>query len=58
VTLSSYLAFLKFRAHNKVPVLDESQLADLYAEFADEDRNLAEAGMAEYVEGLLEEDAK
>ena len=56
--VAGYLAFLKFRARNTTPALDEAQLAALYAEFADEDRNLAEAGMAEYVEGLSEEDAK
>jgi len=29
----------------------------LYAEFAEEDRNLAEEGMADYGEGLMKEDA-
>ncbi len=55
--IADYLAFLKFRAQNKTPALDEKHLATLYAEFADEDRSLAEEGMAEYVEGLREEDA-
>ena len=37
--------------------LDKTQLAALYAEFADEDRAIAEEGIAEYVESLAEEDA-
>ena len=56
--VAEYLAFLKFRSRNKSHVVDESQLAALYAEFAEEDRNLAEEGMAGYAEGLMEEDAK
>lgn len=56
--VAEYLAFLEFRARNARPMLDERQLATLYAEFTDEDRRLAEEGMAEYVEGLTEEDAK
>jgi len=57
--LADYLAFLKFRArHNSALMLDETELASLYAEFADEDRNLAEEGMTDYLEGLTEEDNK
>ena len=55
--VAEYLAFLKFRARHPVPMVNESQLAALYAEFADEDRLLAEDGMADYIEGLVEEDA-
>lgn len=55
--VADYLAFLKFRARLAAPAFDEAQLATLYAEFNDEDRNLAEEGMADYVEGLIEEDA-
>lgn len=36
---------------------DEAQLASVYAEFADEDRALAEEGMESYERGLLVEDA-
>jgi hypothetical protein len=32
---------------------DEAQLASLYADFADEDRALAEEGMESYESGLL-----
>ena len=55
--VAEYLAFLKFRARRAAPSLDESQLGALYAEFADEDRNLAEEGVADYAVGLMEEDA-
>lgn len=37
---------------------DEAQLATLYAEFADEDRSLAEEGIEDYERGLVEEDAR
>lgn len=59
--VADYLAFLKFRAHRKrVPVRlpDEEALASLYAEFAEEDRALAEEGIAEYARILAEEDEK
>lgn len=55
--VAAYLAFLKFRARHKTAALDETQLASLYAEFADEDRSLAEGGMGDYAEGLLQEDS-
>jgi hypothetical protein len=38
--------------------VDEAQLAAVYAEFADEDRCLAEEGMEDYERGLLAEDAR
>lgn len=40
------------------PVVDEVQLAQLYAECADEDHELAEAGISDYAEYLLKEDTK
>jgi len=55
--VAEYLAFLKYRSQGKSRVVNESQLAALYAEFAEEDRNLAEEGMADYGEGLMKEDA-
>jgi hypothetical protein len=39
-----------------MPELDETQLATLYAACAEEDRVLAEEGMAEYTHGLCQED--
>lgn len=55
--VAAYLAFLKYRSQNKRSTVDETQLAALYAEFAEEDRNLAEEGMSDYGEGLMKEDA-
>jgi hypothetical protein len=37
--------------------LDETELSALYAEFAAEDRALAENGIGEYAAGLAKEDA-
>ena len=56
--VAEYVAFLKFRTRiNLVPTLDETELAALYAEFAEEDRELAEEGMSDYAAGLIREDA-
>ncbi len=57
--VAEYLAFLKFQAriHTR-PHFDDTQIAALYAEFAEEDRCLAEEGMAEYNVSLLAEDAQ
>jgi hypothetical protein len=38
--------------------LDEVSLAALYAEFADEDRGLAEDGLEDYRQSLTTEDAR
>ena len=58
VQVTEFLAFLKFRTRlQPMPALDEAQLAILYAAGAEEDRALAEAGMAEYMQGLCQEDA-
>jgi hypothetical protein len=58
VQVAEFLAFLKFRARLQPrPELDETQFATLYAACAEEDRVLAEEGMAEYVHGLCQEDA-
>ena len=55
--VAEYLAFLKFRARYHVPVvMDESHVAALYAQFADEDRQLAEEGMQDYYTALQRED--
>jgi len=57
--VADYLAFLKFRARRKkMAAPDEASLAVLYAEFAEEDRRLAEEGMDEYALALAAEDAK
>lgn len=52
-----FIAFLKFRARLVTNLaIDESNLARLYSEFAEEDRQLAEFGMIEYAELLKHED--
>jgi hypothetical protein len=56
--VAEYLAFLKYRSQRKSRVVDESQLAALYAEFAEADRSLAEEGIADYAEDLMKEDAR
>ena len=55
--IADYIAFLKFRNRHKIlSVVEESKLASLYAEFADEDRELAEIGMSDFFEELKKED--
>lgn len=50
------IAFLKFSARLVTNLaVDESNLATLYSEFAEEDRQLAELGMSEYAELLKHE---
>ena len=57
--VAEFLAFLKFRARrHATPSLDETQLTALYAEFAEEDRALAEEGMSDYASGLRQEDTQ
>ena len=55
--IADYIAFLKFRNRHKIlSAVEESKLASLYAEFADEDRELAEIGMSDFFEELKKED--
>ena len=56
--VADYLEFLRFKSRPKAPVLTDAQMAALYAEFADEDRALAEEGMEDYVHALAAEDVK
>ena len=57
-TVAEFLEFLKFRErHKSKQSFDETQLAALYGEFADEDRELAEIGLSEYSANLEREDA-
>ena len=56
--VAEFLEFLKFRERRKFETqLDDVNLEALYAEFADEDRELAEAGLSEYAANLEREDA-
>jgi hypothetical protein len=55
--VADFIAFLKFRHQRQHQiVLDPTQLAALFTEFADEDRALAEAGMGDYTVMLQQED--
>lgn len=55
--VAEYVAFLRFRTRvAPVPPVDPAQLATLYAEFAAEDRALAEIGMDDYCDQLHAED--
>lgn len=56
--VSDFIAFLKFRSKNISWQIDKNQIAALYTEFAQEDRQLAEAGLGEYAELLTQEDLK
>ena len=57
--VAHFISFLKFRRRVQpfATNLDDRQLAALYAEAAEEDRALAEAGLADYEAALLKEDS-
>ena len=56
-TVAEFLEFLKFRERRRIePQFDDAALETLYAEFADEDRELAEVGLADYATNLARED--
>jgi len=57
--VAEYISFLKFQSRIKMkPSIDVQDLADLYTEFSDCDRKLAEAGIEEFAKDLLAEDTK
>jgi hypothetical protein len=56
--VADFLSFLKFRSRSRHWKIDESQMAALYSEFAEEDQRLAEEGLDEYAELLRQEDLK
>jgi hypothetical protein len=57
-TVAEFLEFLKFRERRKFQTqFDDLEIEALYAESADEDRELAETGLAEYAASLEREDA-
>ncbi len=57
--VAEFIAFLKFRnEHRHRVILDPIQLAEVFAEFADEDRVFAEVGMNDYAEMLDREDQR
>ena len=56
--VSDFIAFLKFRSRNISWQIDKNKMSAIYNEFAQEDRQLAEAGLEEYAELLTQEDLK
>ena len=57
-TVAEFLEFLRFRQRRKFETqFDDVELEALYAEFTDEDRELAETGLAEYAANLERDDA-
>ena len=57
--VEEYIKFIKLRSRfMPSPSLDEKQMARIYEECAEEDRQLAEEGMADYAENLAREDKR
>jgi hypothetical protein len=57
--VAEFLDFLKFKEKGKLRRnFDESEIAELYQEFGEEDRQLAENGLVNYAENLETEDKK
>lgn len=55
--VAEYLSFLRFRSRvQRKTSINEKRLAELYAEFSTDDRQLAEEGIEDYNKGLLAED--
>lgn len=55
--IADFIAFIRFKVrYSNLPKVDE-QLGALYAEFAEEDQQLAEKGITEYMDMLKKEDA-
>jgi len=57
--VAQYLEFVKTQSGpNAKNGFDETRLAALYAEFAVEDRELAEQGLSDYATALVKEDSE
>ena len=57
--VARYVSFLKFQGRAKhQPQAAPQDWEALYREAADEDRELAEAGLSDYAKGLRKEDAR
>ncbi len=56
--VGNFIAFIKFRSRTSSWQIDNPQVAELYKEFAEEDRLLAEEGIDEYAGILRQEDLK
>jgi outer membrane protein assembly factor BamD (BamD/ComL family) len=59
VRVAEFLDILKFRNRfHAASISNEAQVAEMYAEFAEADRVLAEKGMPDYMAGLGQEDIR
>lgn len=56
--IADFIAFIKFQTRFSQQTTNISQFANLYQEFAEEDRQLAEAGISEYASLLNSEDTQ
>lgn len=57
--IAQYLTFIKYKVRIKpAPTMDEAQLAALYSQFGEEDRQLAEEGMSDFADVVAKEDHK
>ena len=56
--IADFIAFIKFQTRFSQQTTNISQFANLYQEFAEEDRQLAETGISEYASLLNSEDTK
>ena len=54
--VAEFIKFIKFRSHFQKKITDLHQFASLYQEFAQDDRELAEVGIADYADLLQRED--
>jgi len=54
--IADFISFIKFQTKLTRQKTDVSQFANLYQEFPQEDRELAEVGITEYAEFLNSED--
>jgi len=48
--IADFIAFIKFQTRFSQQTTNISQFANLYQEFAEEDRQLAETGISDYVD--------
>ena len=56
--IADFIAFIKFQTRFSQQTTNISQFANLYQEFAEEDRQLAETGISEYPSLLNSEDTQ
>ena len=54
--IAEFIEFIKFRNQFQSKIMDVNQFASLYQKFAQDDRELAELGIADYVELLQREE--